>query len=116
MLRIPGGDGNPLYKLYRYVLPNQVGFLLSFGLKTGIHCLCSEIGFEEFLCLRYNLSNDNVISAKGQALVVQRLDSTIQQINLYPVDNTIQQINLYPVDSAISSPITYLLDSDLSSG
>ena len=37
MLRIPGGGGTPLYKLYRYVLANQVGFLHSFGLKTGIH-------------------------------------------------------------------------------
>ena len=27
----------PLYKLYRYVLPHQVGFLHGFGLKTGIH-------------------------------------------------------------------------------
>ena len=37
-----------------------------------------------------------------QALVVQRLDSAIYRINLYPVD------------SAISFPNTYLLDSDLS--
>ena len=27
----------PLYKLYRYVPPHQVGFLHGFGLKTGIH-------------------------------------------------------------------------------
>ena len=46
------------------------------------------------LCLHSNLSNDNVISAKGQALVIQSLDSAIQQINLYPVD------------SAFSFPIT----------
>ena len=32
-----GGGGTPLYKLYRYVLPNRVGFLRRFGLKTGIH-------------------------------------------------------------------------------
>ena len=38
------------------------------------------------------------------ALVVQRLDSSIHQINLYPID------------SAISFPSTYLLDSDLSGG
>ena len=50
------------------------------------------IGFETFLCLHSNLSNDNVISAK--ALVIQSLDSAIQQINLYPVD------------SAFSFPIT----------
>ena len=33
MLRKPGGGGTPLYKLYRYVPPNQVGFLHHFGLK-----------------------------------------------------------------------------------
>ena len=38
------------------------------------------------------------------ASVVQRLDSAIHRINLYPVD------------SAISFPNTYPLDSDLSSG
>ena len=35
---LSGGEGDtPLYKLYRYVLPRQVGFLHRFGLKTGIH-------------------------------------------------------------------------------
>ena len=29
--------GAPLYKPYRYVPPNRVGFLRRFGLKTGIH-------------------------------------------------------------------------------
>ena len=38
------------------------------------------------------------------ASVVQRLDSAIHRINLYPVD------------SAISSPNNYPLDSDLPSG
>ena len=32
-----GGEGTPLYKLYRYVPPHRVGFLRRFGLKTGIH-------------------------------------------------------------------------------
>ena len=31
----PGG-GTPFYKPYRYVLPQRVGFLRRFGLKTGI--------------------------------------------------------------------------------
>ena len=31
-----GGDGNPLYKPYRYVPPHRVWFLRRFGLKTGI--------------------------------------------------------------------------------
>ena len=36
----PGGEGTPLYKLYRYVPPHRVGFLRRFGLKTGNHTLC----------------------------------------------------------------------------
>ena len=32
---VPGGT--PLYKLYRYVSPDRVGFLRRFGLKTGMH-------------------------------------------------------------------------------
>ena len=31
----PGGGGTPLYQVYRYVLPQRVWFLSSFGLKTG---------------------------------------------------------------------------------
>ena len=37
-LRTGGWGGRtPLYKLYRYVPPNWVGFLRRFGLKMGIH-------------------------------------------------------------------------------
>ena len=32
---VPGDT--PLYKLYRYVSPDRVGFLRRFGLKTGMH-------------------------------------------------------------------------------
>ena len=32
----PGGGGTPLYKLYRYVPPHEVGILRRFGLKTGM--------------------------------------------------------------------------------
>jgi len=32
------GEGTPLYKSYMYVPPLRVGFLLRFGLKTGIDC------------------------------------------------------------------------------
>ena len=35
LLGPPGGT--PLYKLYRYVPPHQVGFLRRFGPKTGTH-------------------------------------------------------------------------------
>ena len=38
-----GGGGTPLYKLFRYLSPNRVGFLRRLGLKTGIHF---DIGFE----------------------------------------------------------------------
>ena len=51
----------------------------------------------------YNLVSEcYIIINKNQALVIQRLDSAIQRINLYPVD------------SAISFPSTYRLYSDLS--
>ena len=32
-----GGRGTTLYKLYRYVPPQRVGFFSRFGLKTGLH-------------------------------------------------------------------------------
>ena len=77
-----------------------------------------------------------------QASVVQRLDSTIHWINLYPVDSAILlvspiliswivvypvdsaiqrfnnqgQINPNPVDSAIGFPNTFPLDRGFSSG
>ena len=31
-----GGEGTPLYKPYRYVPPQTVGYLRRFGLKKGI--------------------------------------------------------------------------------
>ena len=40
----------------------------------------------------------------GQAPVVQKLDSAIQWINLYPVDSTIGLPNTYPLDSYLSGP------------
>ena len=45
---LPGGWGTPLYKLYRYVPPNRVGFLRRFGLNIHLHTLCpfwSGIGY-----------------------------------------------------------------------
>ena len=33
---IGGGGGTPLYKPYRYVPPQRVGFLCRFGVKMGI--------------------------------------------------------------------------------
>ena len=38
----PGGD-TPLYKPYRYVPPQRVGFLRRFGLKIGINCAHSSL-------------------------------------------------------------------------
>ena len=38
-----------------------------------------------------------------QAPVVQRLDSTIQWINLYSLDNSIGFASTYPVDSDLSA-------------
>ena len=35
---IPTPEGTPLYKPYRHVLPQSVGFLHCFGLKIGYRC------------------------------------------------------------------------------
>ena len=42
-----GPGGTPLFKLYRYVPPHQVGFLRRFGLKMGINfaVFSSRIGY-----------------------------------------------------------------------
>ena len=40
---------------------------------------------------------------KEQASVVQRLDSAIHRINLYPVDSAIGSPNTYPLDSDLPS-------------
>ena len=42
-------------------------------------------------------------TAKDQAPVVQKVDSAIRWINLYPVDSAIGFPNTYPVDSDLSS-------------
>ena len=97
---VPPG-GTALCKLYRHVPPHWVGFLRSFGLKTGIHFahfslesgvvfegttgvyerylsfqfqvsikerkrnMRTRNGFQEFVCLRSNLSNNNIIGNVG---------------------------------------------------
>ena len=54
-----GRGGTPLYKPYRYVPPQRVGFLCPFGLKTGIDFahfgLESGMVFEETPCERVNV-------------------------------------------------------------
>ena len=79
-----GGRGTHLYKPYRYAPPQRVWYLGLFGLKTGIlvwnRVWFSNYGsiimkylsfqfqmnkndaFEEFFCLRSNLSNYDIIS------------------------------------------------------
>ena len=42
-------------------------------------------------------------SSKLQAPVVQKEDSAIHRINLYPVDSAIDFPNTYPLDSDLSS-------------
>ena len=97
---VPPG-GTALCKLYRHVPPHWVGFLRSFGLKTGIHFahfslesgvvfegttgvygrylsfqfqvsikerkrnMRTRNAFQEFVCLRSNLSNNNIIGNVG---------------------------------------------------
>ena len=83
-----GGRGTKLYKPYRYVPPQRVWYLGLIGLKTGIHLpilvwnrvwfsnyrsiimkylsfqfqMNKNDAFEEFFCLRSNLSNYDIIS------------------------------------------------------
>ena len=59
-------------------------------------------GFEEFFCLRSNLSSSNIISPKSQAPVVQTLDSDIHRINCYPADKYQGNQLRYPLDRFIS--------------
>ena len=53
-----------------------------------------------------NCRNPNACPMDGncndQAPVVQKLDSTIHRINLYPVDKAIGFPNTYPLDSDLS--------------
>ena len=44
---------------------------------------------------------------RGLAPVVQKLDSAIQRINLYPVDSEIAFPNTYPLDSNLSGGQRY---------
>ena len=43
-----------------------------------------------------------IIINKEQALVIQRLDSVIQRINLYPVDSAVSFSSTYPLYSDLS--------------
>ena len=49
---LPRVGGTSLYKLYRYVPSQRVGFLRCFGLKTGIHF--SHFGLESSMIFRGN--------------------------------------------------------------
>jgi len=44
----------------------------------------------------------HMLSKKHLAPVVQKLDSAVHWINLYPVDNAIGFPNTYPMDSDLS--------------
>ena len=47
--------------------------------------------------------NDVIAMLNSQAPVVQKVDSAIRWINLYPEDSTIGFPNTYPLDSDLSS-------------
>ena len=71
-----GGGGTPLYKLYRYVPPHQVGFLRRFGLKTGIHFahfgLESGMVFERTTeCINVSVSFQIQISKKEREIYLR---------------------------------------------
>ena len=66
-----GGGGTPLYKPYRYVPPQRVGFLRRFGLKTCIDFvhfgLESGMVFEETPCERIYRFNSKWIKKEQYA-------------------------------------------------
>ena len=85
-------------------------------------CTCSQKNSRA----KYKLENLHLEPHDYQlAPVVQKVDSTIHRINLYPVDSaigflniypmdsSIHRINLYPVDSAIGFPNIYPMDSSI---
>ena len=51
------------------------------------------------------------LSSKNKPIIVKFLAPVVQK-----VDSAIQRINIYPLDSAIGFPDTYPLDRDLSGG
>ena len=59
-----------------------------------------NIAFSKSQLVLYQESID--FQTKMLAPVVQKLDSAIHRINLYPVDNAIGFPNTYPLDSDLS--------------
>ena len=52
----------------------------------------------------------------GQASVVQKVDSTIQRVSLYPVDSSIGFPNTYPLDSDLSNGLPHPALEELGPG
>ena len=48
------------------------------------------------------MTNNITTLLTNQTPVVQKLDSTIHQINLYPLESAIGFPNIYPLDSDLS--------------
>ena len=59
------------------------------------------------ILLRKIIYCTNGLAPKCEAPVVQRLDSAIQRINLYPLDSAIGFSNSYPLDSDLSGGYCY---------
>ena len=74
-----GGGGSPLYKLYRYVLPHQVGFLRRFGQKMG-HTLpilvWNQVCFSRELreCMNVFIVSIQMMSKKEREMYLQIRD------------------------------------------
>ena len=54
----------------------------------------------------------NFSSAGKEPIMASKAKNMYQALVVQKVDSTIQQINLYPLDSAIGFPKTYPMDSD----
>ena len=71
----------------------QVGY-------NNLIILCETVNFAK--CFFFAIFVQNV-SFLAPIIIVQKLDSAIHWINLYPVDNAIGFPNTYPLDSDLSS-------------
>ena len=72
----------------------------AFGALEGLWESRSKLGLVRTKLLSYT-------TCIHQAPVVQKVDSTIHRINLYPVDNAIGFPNTYPLDSDLSNGQCY---------
>ena len=72
-----GGGCTPIYKSYRYVLPQRVGFLRHFGLKTDIDF--AHFGLESGMTFRGNYESvSTYLSFQFQMIKKERVNTNLK--------------------------------------